>query len=66
MDLTFFIPGISLGVKYVSHPQFSYRRCSSSHIFSGKQSKRSSKFKWAFKSQDTESISDLVLLTTQM
>ena len=67
MDLTFFFPAISLGVKYVSGPQFfSSTQCSSSHIFSGNQSRRSSKVKWAFKSQDTESISNLVLLTMQM
>ena len=67
MDLTFFFPAISLGVKYVSGPQFfSSTQCSSSHIFSGNQSRRSSKVKWAFKSQDAESISNLVLLTMQM
>lgn len=41
-------------------------QCSSFHNFSRRQSRRGSKVKWTFKSQDTESISDLILLTAQM
>lgn len=37
---------------------FSSMQCSSSHIFSGRQSRGSHKIKWALKSQDTKSISD--------